>query len=589
MAGPDGEYTHPRMTGFGGRGSAPSSLAALIWLTLLLFICLLWTPAPAAAIQFPRLVPPATEIRESGDAGPNGLAETTAASPTGRWIVAGRPGRSTHDRAVRFGADPVSRPLGIYAVDENVASALVDSLRSIGTYRFSEPDVPTVPEESQSDGESADDPLDQWWLDDIRQPGNVPKVRNVSPVVALLEHSLDPTHPDLAGLDSRGRLLDPISFGDDRDAKGTAMAALAASLDLEKDGRISGTWPGMKVRLVSSEDTCEAKTRAVYRAARSGGNRVLVMGYSFPAGDCFSHYLATEYAVYRNIVPVAAAGETARSNTTASPPRPAGDPHVLTVTASDPMKTIPAEARRGPWVDLTAPGYGLTVPWVSSSGQRNWSTQNGTAYSAAITAAAAAWVMERRPALTARQVIRLLTNTATTLGAHGRSSTSGHGLLNMKGALTSRAPIDDPFEPNDDIGWVRANSLLTSGVGGKKIGRRLFWGSNGRPRKVTATLSRAKDPNDVYRIRIAPGARVTISVSQFVGRTTLKVFGPKSGSITKGRPVGSSDRPPGKRADAVEIRNRSPRALGAFIAIGVSPKKGSREHSTYRMSVESRR
>lgn len=593
MSKPTGDSLHPRDQGFWSRGSLPALSGALVAAVFVLTLTLLAPASGAQAQPAPRFIPPTTEYR-TGSGEIRGLVRTRESSPTGRWIVAARPGERTAARASEYGATAISRPLGIYALAEDSATGFILSLKSIGAYRFSEPDVETLSGPSREEESPANRETREWWLDQISRPNSPPKkINRKSPTVALLEQSLDPRHPDLTGLEARDRLLDPFSFGDLTDARGTAMAALAASS--EKDGKVTGVWPGMKVRLVRRGETCESKTAAVYRAARSKRNQVLAMGYAFAGDTCFSHYLATEYAVYRGLVPVAAAGNADSSLTGTVPPRPAGDPHVLTVTASDQEEAVWDGAIRGPWVDLTAPGVGLDVPWLISGGEgqplrRDWTPRSGTEYSAAITAAAAAWILQARPALGARQVIRLLTNAASPLGKSGRNPTSGHGLLNLARSLREGTPVNDPLEPNDDIGWVRANSLLLDGEAGKPVMRRIFWQSGERTKKVTATLGRVKDPADVYRIQIGPKAKVRIKVSQFSGDTKLMVVSSDATSIGKleaGQLVASSDRPPGKKADAVEVTNPSNLWLTAFVAIKVSDRQVG-ENSTYRLAVEPR-
>lgn len=599
MSKPTGDSLHPGK-GFWGNCPRPTLPAILGALLLAVCLALLSVASEATANPAPRLIPSAAGT-SGGDAPPavlSGLVVTGEPSPTGRWIVAGRPGRLTDARAKRFGAAAITRPLGIYALDEESATGFIISLRRVGTYRFSEPDVRTISDEPAPEESPVNREGPGWWLSQIDRP-NVPpkKIDRNSPTLALLEQSLDPKHPDLAGLEARDRLLDPFSLGDLTDARGTAMTALAASLAGEKDGRTTGVWPGMRVRLVRHQETCESKTRAVYRAARSGRNEVLAMGYAFPGDQCFAHYLATEYAVYRGIVPVAAAGNQDSSIAGSVPPRPASDPHVLTVTASDQERAVWDGAVSGPWVDLVAPGVALEVPWLSPGGEgeplrRDWTPRSGTEYSTAIVAAAAAWILQARPTLEARQVIRLLTNAATPLGESGRSQLSGHGLLNLSRALREGAPIDDPHEPNDDIGWVRADSLLVDSEGGQPIKRKVFWQSGDRTKKVTATLGRVKDPADVYRIQVGPKAKLRIKVSQFAGNSKLTVVRSDASSIKSleaGQVVAASDRPPGKKADAVEITNPSDLWLTAFVAIEVSAQQSrGRENATYRLAVESR-
>lgn len=594
MSKPTGDSLHPGK-GFWGNCPRPTLPAILGALLLIMGLALLSTTSEATANPVPRLIPSAAGTA-GGDASPvvlGGLVMTGESSDTGRWIVAGRPGRLTDARAKRFGAAAISKPLGIYALDEESAAELIISLRRVGTYRFSEPDIQTAPRQNIGREDPTERNPNQWWLKDINRPARIPTATRESPTIALLEESLDPDHPDLAELEAGGRLLGASSLGYDRDLRGTAMAALAASPGSDPGGKVTGIWPKAKVRLVPSEGSCAEKTEAVYRAARNRNNRVLTMGYSFmPGQHCYAHYLATEYAVYRGLVPVAAAGNSSGATTGSTPPQPASDPHVLAVTASDQDRGVWTEALGGPWVDLTAPGDTLRVAWLNSGVDQSpwdWSFRSGTEYSATIVSAAAAWVLQERPGLEARQVIRLLTNTATPLlGQTNRDPSSGHGLLNLAKALRDPAPVDDPFEPNDDISWVRANSLLSSGPSDSgKVRRKPFWQSNGRKREVIATLGRTKDPADVYRIRIAPETKILVKVTAN-GRTNLKGLQPDAKSLADRENVVEelTDRPKGKTY-AMELRNPGGQALTAFLAVEVGAKQVS-ENFSYRLSVKTR-
>ena len=298
---------------------------------------------------------------------------------------------------------------------------------------------------------------------------------------------------------------------------------------------IRGVWPGMNMTHFPSGNKCSTASKAVLKAARAKV-AAINMSYGFASDTCFSHYVATEAAVRKGVLPVAAAGNTASASGQGNTPmRPATDPHVISVSAVDQNDVVADFATRNPQVDITAPGVGILSPSVSSpvggSGQPlnlNWALNTGTSFSTPMVAAAATLLSQERPGLSDRQIGRLLTASAADLGKRGRDPLYGEGLLDVDAALARATPPADPKEPNDDIGWV--NGSLLKGKAG-------FLWKPGRKRKgsVVATLGRSKDPADVYRVRIARRGKVLITAAQYQGDVKLRVFQPKADTIKKSR------------------------------------------------------
>ena len=65
-----------------------------------------------------------------------------------------------------------------------------------------------------------------------------------------------------------------------------------------------------------------------------------------------------------------------------------------------------------------------------------------------------------RPELDATQLFEVMRRSAVDIGAPGRDDAAGFGLLNVPAALAYPAPVADPFEPNDDIEFVRPGGAL---------------------------------------------------------------------------------------------------------------------------------
>lgn len=183
---------------------------------------------------------------------------------------------------------------------------------------------------------------------------------------------------------------------------------------------------------------------------------------------------ALEYAVHeRDIVVVAAAGNVEGTCTEGNPhvpdPRdPLGvdqvrtvatpawyDDLVLTVGAVDTDGTAAPFTLPGPWVDVAAPGVGLTslsvqgpgargpVPDTATSvvnGRGQMAGLDGTSFAAPQVAGLAALIRARFPQLTAPQVIDRIVGTATGAGSRrGTDLRIGAGTIDPVAALSTPA------------------------------------------------------------------------------------------------------------------------------------------------------
>ncbi len=529
----------------------------------------------AAGAQLSRLSPP---MLLPGDAGTSSAG--AAAAGASRWIVAAEPGRRSARIARNAGAEVIDASAGIYSVSRGQANPFSEQLSQSGLLAYAEPDV-AITFSSYPNDLRADQ---QWWLDRVVNTTETtpPPVTPNSPRMGLVEESVNPLHPDLL----KANLTGAVALNSTEDTHGTAIAAIAGSPG--EGAGIRGVWPGMNITHFPSGKTCATATEAVFAAARA---RVAAinMSYGFAADQCFSHYVATEAAVRKGSLPVAAAGNTALPvELGGAPLRPATDPHVISVSAVDQEGLVADFATRNPQVDITAPGRSIYSPFVAagSDGTQSldfsWALNSGTSFAAPMVAAAATMLSQERPGLEARQIGRLLTASASDLGDPGRDQLYGEGLLNLDAALVAGTPPADPREPNDDIDWV--NGSLLNGKAG-------FVWKPGRKRagSVTATLSRSKDPADVYRVRLAPRGKVLITAAQYQGDVKLKVFRPKARTISKseGQIIVRSDkaRP---ETEGVVVRNSKRKSQLVYIALTVS-KRWAGEYSRYRLKVKQRR
>lgn len=497
-----------------------------------------------------------------------------------RWIIGAEPGTRSRRIARDSGATTVNAASGIYAIAREDAASFAEALRRTRDLAYAEPDVAITFSSYPADLRASE----QWWLDQVVNTNEItpPPVTPNSPRLGLVEESLNPLHPDLLKANLKGAFsLDPSS-----DSHGTAVAAIAGSPG--EGAGIRGVWPGMNMTHFPSGNNCVAATKAVFTAARAKV-AAINMSYGFPSDVCFSHYVATEAAVRKGVLPVASAGNTASPAELGNVAmRPATDPHVISVSAVDQDGLVADFATRNEQVDITAPGKGIYSPFIANGSagsdetlDLSWALNSGTSFSSPMVAAAATMLSQARPELGARQIGRLLTSSATDLGEPGRDQLYGEGLLNIDSALSFKSPPADPKEPNNDIDWV--NGSLLSGKAG-------FVWKPGRKRtgSITATLARTKDPADVYRVRVAPRGKVLITAAQYQGDVKLKVFGPKAKTISKAKRqvIVRSDKPRPK-TEGVIVTNRKRRTQLVYVALKTSPR-WSGEYSRYRLEVARR-
>lgn len=544
----------------GGIGSLPV-LVLICALSALTFIGLATArEAGAASPSQPPMILPSDANASSAGSG----------SGSSEWIVGGIPGPETDRIAGAMGAREIGARLGSYRIPRGQAVALASLLRSAGRLVYAEPDVPVV-----RSSYPPDNLIDQqWWLDRIVNPGDVtpPAVTGKSPLIALVEESLDPLHPDLLGANLTGAK----SLGPDADWHGTAIAGIIGSPG-EMQG-IRGVWPGARMHLFASGLTCSSASEAVTRAANKGA-AVINMSYTLPARSCFTHFVATQYAVRKGAIPVAAAGNSGASGN--APMRPAVDPHVISVGAIDEKSDLAPFSTRNAGVDIVAPGASVLAPFVrqiAGGVDRTWEKLNGTSFAAPMVSATAAWLKQARPELGSQQVASLLTSSATDLGEPGRDAKYGEGLLSIESSLTAPSPPLDPYEPNDDIKWI--NGTLV------KPKTPFLWKEGaGKRRGLDATLSRAKDPADVYRVMIPARREIFVTVGQLEGDTVLSALKPKAKSINKpGKNLIVRSNRPYPRTEGIVVTNRKKQAQSIWLAVTPSSTQTGND-ARYRIKV----
>ena len=372
----------------------------------------------------------------------------------------------------------------------------------------------------------------QWYLARDRALDVFDTAEQLEAVrVAVIDSGIDLNHPEL-----KGRIVAWRSFvgGSVQDTlgHGTFVAGEIAAI-ADNGAGIAGIAPPARLivaKVVRDDGSIppRAEARAIRWAVRSGA-RVINLSFGSirdpgdPSRDGFSYpeRRAIQLAVRRGVLVVAAAGNGNEAPQKPWPyaSYPAAFPHVLGVAAYGRSGGVPNFSNRdGQYVDLAAPGMdmlsllprSLTQRFTSCSeqgysicGPKEYRHADGTSFSAPQVAAAAAVLLGELPVLRPDQVGAILKSSADDATpatgcdacTAGPDPLTGFGRLDIGAALDALngpLPAPDRFEPNDDVGrW--ADPLY-------------------RPLRTRATLDWWDDPNDVYRVYLRRGQRVSAVV-----------------------------------------------------------------------------
>ncbi len=347
-----------------------------------------------------------------------------------------------------------------------------------------------------------------------------------TPPVAVLDSGIDATRPEFAG-----RVRDPISVVSgppatvDTDGHGTAVAGAAAASSAQARGS-TPTSPVMPVKILAPDGSTTAALliQAIDRAVAAGAGVINLSESSplaqVPAADGRVVQLAIDRAFSHGVLVVAASGNEGSGQ----PDVPAAYPHVLSVAATGISGRRATFSNYGSTIDLSAPGVELTEPAPFGVCASGYQLVSGTSFAAPAVAGAAAILEAERPSLTPSQRFEMLRRSASQPGGmSGWTPFTGFGVLNVAAAVAGPAPPATPAEVNDDVFWVKGRPPLARSTG---------------TARVSGRIDAAKNPIDVFLIRLRKGSKVNASLTLGgSGRAQLSLWDAKTGpfDITTGR------------------------------------------------------
>jgi subtilisin family serine protease len=214
---------------------------------------------------------------------------------------------------------------------------------------------------------------------------------------------------------------------------GTAMASAIAA-----HGKMLGIAPAASLLAAHAFDPAAAVARSTtmrlldsLQWCVDNGARIVNMSFAGPADPRLHDMLIA--ARRRDVVLIAAAGNNGPS---APPAYPASYPEVIAVTATDANDGLFAQANRGPYVAVAAPGVDILVAAPGAG----YDMTTGTSVAAAHVSGLAALLLEQQPRLTPDALTAVLLRSARDLGIAGRDVDYGAGLVSALEALNALAP-----------------------------------------------------------------------------------------------------------------------------------------------------
>jgi len=277
--------------------------------------------------------------------------------------------------------------------------------------------------------ESATAQLPQYALDKMALPQAHELALGRDVVIAVIDSAIDQSHPDLKGavalaFDAVGAPDRAVGF------HGTAVAGI-----IRAQGAMAGAAPQASVLAVRAfrvrnagevaETTSWTLLRAIDWAVQNKAN-VLNLSFVGPKDDAL--HLALQAAAARRVIAVAAAGN---NGPTAAPAFPAAYPEVIAVTAVDAKDRRYAEANRGAYIAVAAPGVDILAP--VAKGKHSY--LSGTSFATAYVSGVVALLLERNRDLDTNAVLALITAGAEDLGPAGRDEDFGAGRVNAFASL----------------------------------------------------------------------------------------------------------------------------------------------------------
>ena len=373
------------------------------------------------------------------------------------YALAARAGLQVADVQPEYGMALLNVPPG-------QEEAEIARLRKLPWVAYAEPNYVV---RAAADAAYPNDPAfgDQWYMRRVYAPEAwAVTFGSLTLVVAVLDSGVDRNHPEfyrqfhdplLPGWDYVNGDNDP----NDDYGHGTHVTGLIAAAANNRLG-VAGLAPNIKILPLKVLDASGAGdfynvAKAIRRAADFRAQVInLSLGGLVQFDEQQVLQSAVDYAVARNVLVVAAAGNCAQGGLGCGYPNPMFYPAacngVFAVAASDHFDNWATYSNYKSYVSLTAPG-GLAEDALLSTVPGGYGFKYGTSMATALVSGAAALVWTMQPAASYQQVGGILKDTADKVGVNpltgqpltytnGRNDYFGYGRLNVGQAVRRAHP-----------------------------------------------------------------------------------------------------------------------------------------------------
>ncbi|WP_163573753.1 S8 family serine peptidase [Fodinicola feengrottensis] len=294
----------------------------------------------------------------------------------------------------------------------------------------------------------------QWYLAPLQIPQAQQQARGQGVIVAVIDSGVDDTIPELAGRVLAGSGFGPGAGTDGRKdlgstGHGTAMASLIAGAGA--DDQVLGVAPAstiLPISVLADQGAPASAIAAAIRYATDRGAKVINLSLGAPGAASSDMRDAIDYALARDVVVVAAAGNVASGDVQVA--NLASVPGVVAVSGIDKDGSPWSGSAKGPQTVVSAPSTSILVA-TPARNDPHYALGSGTSQATALTSGTIALLRSRYPGLNAANIIERLIATAQDRGAPGRDTSYGFGEIQPYAALTARVP------------GVYSNPLLTGG------------------------------------------------------------------------------------------------------------------------------
>jgi subtilisin family serine protease len=305
----------------------------------------------------------------------------------------------------------------------------------------------------------------EWWTVTWKLSRIWPLTQGAGVTVAVLDTGVQASVPDLRGAvlpggDVTGHRSGGVQdFNTDGDGHGTMMAALIAGqgygtgmIGVAPKAQILPVTVNAEASDVTSEPS--AMAAGIIYAANHGA-QIIDVSQEHPsatASGCDpAEQAAVAYALARDIIVVAAAGDTNLTGT--GPVEPASCAGVLAIGAVGPNRALwPGNARQ-PYLTVVNPGASL----VASGRDGHLVTGvSGTRAASALAAGVLALIRARYPRMPWYQVVQRVTATALQEGGQVPNDSFGYGIFRLSHAVDVTAYPVPASAPNPVYAKYRA-------------------------------------------------------------------------------------------------------------------------------------